>query len=349
MLSDRARIILFWFTIALMVIVAVLAAMTILRACGGPAAEEQLPKISPGEISLCQGERHQFAVAEGGDVAWEATGGTISQDGRYTAGEDIGEYTVTAKRDGSRRAGTVIVHIIVCTPTPTPRPTPTPLPTPTPTEPPTPTPEEGAGPTSGDAQGDVGAYETGAPVEGAPAGVDISSAGVGGALKTALRPTGGISAELSDFPGEGEVLLWISLHEAIPDPPAAYTNWLLVLDVDGSTDTGRPPGSRRINPDLGDEVAVGVSYNPETEAYEPYALVWDSEQADWTSGPDTRYTVVESRKIVGLALSMEALGQAVSEASGTTIAPDAANARAAAETYTAEGNRVIDFYPELPE
>lgn len=349
MLSDRARIILFWFTIALMVIVAVLAAMTILRACGGPAAEEQPPKISPGEISLCQGERHRFVVAEGGDVAWEATGGTISQDGQYTAGEAIGEYAVTARRDGSRRAGTAIVHIIACTPTPTPRPTPTPLPTPTPTEPPASTPEEGTAATSADAQGDVGAYETGAPVEGAPAGVDISSAGVGGALKTTLEPTGGIPAELADFPAEGEVVLWISLHEAIPDPPAAYANWLFVLDVDGNTDTGRPRGSRRINPDLGDEVAVGVSYNPETEAYEPYALVWDSEQADWTSGPDTRYTIVESRKIVGLALSMEALAQAVSEASGTTIAPAAAKARAAAETYTAEGNRVIDFYPELPE
>jgi hypothetical protein len=100
---------------------------------------------------------------------------------------------------------------------------------------------------------------------------------------------------------------------------------------------------------LGDEVAVGVSYDANTEAYETYALVWDAEAEGWADGPEVRYTFGESRTVVGLALSLEALEAAIADAGAAPLVPEAARGRAAAETYLADGTRVIDFYPNLPE
>jgi hypothetical protein len=344
LLNDRARIILFWFTIGLMFVVAILAAMTILRACGGlPVQNEPPPSITPSEVSLCPGDEQQFATEEDVAVAWEATGGAISADGVFTAGESPGDYTVTATREGSGQAAGAIVHIIPCTPTPTSTPEPTTAPTAAPTA--TPAPSATPSPDS-DAQGDVGTYETGAAIESAPPGIDIRAVSIDADLSISLQPTEDVPVELADWRAEGEAFFWISLHDAVPDPPTGYMNWLFVLDIDGDPETGRPVGSRRINPDFGDEVAVGVSYNTNTEAYEPYALVWDDGQ--WATGPDVRYTFGESRTVVGLALSLEGLEEALSQSSGVTPAPDAMKGRAAAETYV-DGQRVIDFYPNLPE
>jgi hypothetical protein len=344
LLNDRARIILFWFTIGLMLVVAILAATTILRACGGlPTQREPAVTITPSEVSLCPGEQQQFAVDDDVSVTWEATGGTVDRQGVFTAGDTPGDYTVTATREGSGQAAGAIVHVIACTPTPTP----TPLPTTVPTSAPTATPAASATPsTNPDPQGDVGTYETGATIESAPDGVDIRSASIEPDLSLSLQPAQNVPAELSGWRAEGEAFFWLSLYNAIPDPPADYMNWLFVLDIDGDSQTGRPVGSRRINPDFGDEVAVGVSYNTNTEAYEPYSLVWDDGQ--WANGPEVRYTFGESRTVVGLALSLEDLEGALSQTSGVTPSPDAMKARAAAETY-ADGQRVIDFYPNLPE
>jgi hypothetical protein len=351
-LNDRTRIILFWFTIALMLAVAVLAAVTILRACGGlPTPTEPALTITPPEISLCPGDQQQFAVADDAEVAWEASGGTISEDGVFTAGETPGDYTVSASREGSRRAAGAIVHIIACTPTPTATPLPTVPPTATPEPEPTPEPTEPAeaSPASLDPQGDVGTYETGAAVETVPTGVDIVDASISAGQQVSFESVQNAPAELADWSEEGEALFWISLHDEVPDPPSGYMNWLFVFDVDGDSETGRPVGSRRINPDLGDEVAVGVSYNANTEAYEPYCLVWNTEEGAWATGPDVRYTFGESRTVVGLALSLEALEEAIAQTGAAAIAPDAARGRAAAEAYLADGTRVIDFYPDLPE
>ena len=351
-LNDRARIVLFWVTIALMLAVAVLAAVTILRACGGlPTRPEPALTITPPEVSLCPGEQQQFAVDSDVEVSWEASGGSI-EEGVFTAGDTPGDYTVTATREDSSRAAGAIVHVVACTPTPTATPLPTipPTATPEPTataEPPAPaTP---ASPDSADPQGDVGTYETGAAVESAPTGVDIAGSSVRPDLSLSFQPAENVPAELEGWREEGETLFWISLHDAIPDPPLSYMNWLFVIDTDGDTETGRPVGSRRINPDLGDEVAVGVSYNANTEAYEPYSLVWSAEEEAWATGPEVRYTLGESRTVVGLALSLEALEESIAQAGVAPLVDEAAKGRAAAETYLADGTRVIDFYPNLPE
>ncbi|OQY17900.1 MAG: hypothetical protein B6I34_11515 [Anaerolineaceae bacterium 4572_32.1] len=279
-MSDKARAILFWLTIALIIIVAVMAIVTILRACNSIISPPEEPlTISPGEISLCSGEQHQFTVAGNLDVSWEATGGIISNGGLFTAGDVPGDYTVTAAGVDTRQQVEAVVHITTCAPSPTPEPSPTAAPTDTPTP-------EAIAPQSTDPQGDVGAYENSAPVEGIPAGVDISGASIAADLHVSLQPTEGVPPELTDWASEGEILLWIALHTPIPNPPPVYMNWLFALDVDGNTATGRPAGSRRINPDLGDEAVIGVSYDPATAAYEPYFLVWDATQASWISGPE---------------------------------------------------------------
>jgi hypothetical protein len=327
-----------------MLVVAILAATTILRACGGlPTQREPAPTITPPEVSLCPGEEQQFAVDEDVAVIWEATGGTITGEGIFAAGDAPGDYTVTATREGSEQAAGAIVHVIACTPTPTSTPMPTTAPTTAPTA--TPAPSETPS-TNPDAQGDVGTYETGAAIETVPAGIDIRAGSIDPNLSISLQPTGDVPAELTDWRAEGEAFFWLSLYDAVPDPPAGYMNWLFVLDIDGDSETGRPVGSRRINPDFGDEVAVGISYNTNTGAYEPYSLVWND--GEWATGPEVRYTFGESRTVVGLALSLEDLEGALAQTSGVTPSPETMKGRAAAETY-ADGQRVIDFYPDLPE
>ncbi|MGD8996989.1 MAG: hypothetical protein PVH80_02690 [Anaerolineae bacterium] len=350
-MNDRTRIILFWFTIALMLAVAILAAVTILRACGGlPTRTGPPPAITPPEISVCPGDRQQFAVEGDVEVSWEASGGTIDDQGMFAAGNMPGDYTVTATREDSGQAAGAIVHVVACTPTPTATPLPTALPMPTPTATLLPEDATTAAPSAAsDAEGDVSSYETGAPVESWPTGIDIRAASVSPSLVVDLQPTESVPAELADWREEGEALFWISLYEAIPDPPPSYGNWLFVLDVDGDTETGRPVGSARINPDLGDEVALGVSYNTNTAAFEPYMLIWDTGNDQWATGPEMRYTLSVSRTVVGFALSLENLEGALSETTGITLTTEAVQGRAGAESYTAAGERVIDFYPNLPE
>ncbi|MFQ6101965.1 MAG: hypothetical protein ACE5OS_12140 [Anaerolineae bacterium] len=343
MLSDRARGILFWLTISMIVLVAIVAIIAIVRACSGILSREKSAlAISPGEISLCTGEQHQFAVVDDVEVTWEATGGTIDESGLFSASDVPGDYTVTATGTATRQTAEATVHVVACTSPPTPV-----LPSPTPTPTATPTPEAIATPPA-DPQGDVGTYESGAPVEGIPAGMDISAASVGPDLQVVLQPTEGVPAELAGWAAEEDTLLWITLHEPIPNPPAVYMNWLFALDVDGNTATGRPAGSRRINPDLGDEAVIGVTYDPATGSYEPYFLVWDAAQGQWVPGPDgIRHYLSDSRTLVALALPLETLTQAVAQTSSVTLLPEAVKGRAAVDSYAGE-QRVIDFYPDLP-
>ncbi len=212
---------------------------------------------------------------------------------------------------------------------------------------PAPTPEPSAAP-SADPQGDVTAYDSGDPVEGAPAGVDISGASPGPDLRVALQPADDVPAELAGWAAEDEVLLWITLYEPIPEPPAEYREWVFALDLDGDIETGRPAGSARINPDLGMEVAVALYYDPASEEYGTYLLVWDTDQGKWATGPETRYYLDEPRTLVGLALPLETLAQVVAETSGVTVVSEAARGRAAALAETGE-QKMIDFYPDLPD
>ena len=232
------------------------------------------------------------------------------------------------------------------TPIPTPTDTPAPTETPMPESPlPTPVPT--------DPQGDVGAYEDGAPVEAPPAGADIRVASVGPDLRVVLQPTEGVPAELAEWAAEAETgdeaLLWIALYEPVPDPPTAYTEWIFALDLDGDVETGRPADSARINPDIGMEVAIAAYYQPTGGEYASYFLVWDPAQGGWVNGPgELRFTLDESRTLVGLALPLETLTQAVAQITGVTVAPEAVRGRAAVVSRVGE-QRVIDFYPDRPD
>ncbi len=349
MLDDKTRVTLFWFTVGMIGVVAIVAIVTLLRACGGPIAEESNMTVNPPEITLCLGQTHQFTISgdveTDAEITWKASGGAIDEHGLFTTGDEPGDYVVTAIHNRPRRISDSVVHIVPCTPTPTPTPTPyftpTPIPTPTPIASPTPT------PLPADRQGDIGLYDTGAPIEGAPASIDIHTASVDIDLQINLTPTADVPQELTGWAAEGEALLWITLYAPIPDPPA-YTDWLFALDLDGNTTTGRPVNSARINPDLGDDAIVGVLYNPAIGEYAPYFLVWDPNQGEWVDGPGVpRFRLGESRTVIGLALPLEMLTQTAAQTTGTTLVPEAVKGRAAALSFVGE-QTVVDFYPDRP-
>ena len=237
-------------------------------------------------------------------------------------------------------------------PTSVPAPTEAVVPTEAPTFSPSPTlaplPEPSPTPVL-DRQGDVGIYGSGALVEGAPGGVDIRSANVDVDLRLSLQPDDQVPPELAQWTGEGELLLWLSFYDPIPNPPPVFTDWVLVLDVDGDAATGRPVGTAQINPDLGYEAAIGVSYNDTRAAYERYFLVWDPARAALVATPDVpRFIVTESRTVIGIALPLETLTQAVQGTAGVAFVPEQVRGRAAAQSRAA-GQKVIDFYPDRPE
>jgi CSLREA domain-containing protein len=76
--------------------------------------------VGPDTAQLLPGQSEQFA-ATGFDqqnrsftfaTAWSATGGTITEDGLYTAGETLGEYVVTASDGISGISASAVVHIV---------------------------------------------------------------------------------------------------------------------------------------------------------------------------------------------------------------------------------------------
>jgi hypothetical protein len=226
-------------------------------------------------------------------------------------------------------------------PTWTPKPTETPPP---PTDVPVPTDT----PVPADAQGDVVTYDDALdPVEEFPPGIDILVANIGSDLSVPFDAAGEVPDALAEFATDEDVLLWIELQEALPDPPEDKLEWIFVLDVDSDSETGRPAGARPVNPDLGYEAAVSLSYNPDNEVYSTYYAVWDDETGGWITSSEVRYTIDDSGTLIGLAVSREALTEAIAETSGTTVVPDAVLGRAAA--LAGQGaERIADFYPDLP-
>ncbi|MBN1976718.1 MAG: hypothetical protein JW918_04890 [Anaerolineae bacterium] len=233
------------------------------------------------------------------------------------------------------------VSVMPTAPPPTWTPAPTEVP---PTEEPTPEPTVPA--FAVDAQGDAVVYETGNPVEEIPAGIDIRVASIGAGMAVALESPEEVPEALAGWASGDEVLLWVQLYESIPEEPAEKLEWFFALDMDGDTATGRPAGQRPINPDMGYEVAIALAYDPGTDAYSTYCLVWAA--GSWVAGPEVRYTIDESGALIGLAISREGLVQSVADNSGVTTVPDGVRGRVAA--FSAAGaERVADFYPELPE
>jgi hypothetical protein len=331
MLTDRARGILFWFTIAMILIVAILAVLFIFNRCSRLLSQpvEVSLNVNPAEKEMCVGQQHQFTFT-GDDqvVTWEVTGGTITQSGLYTADAEAGDYTITVTGRDSKKTATAVVHVIACAPTATP------VPTVAVTETPVPEPTVEFAP---DAQGDVVDYNTGTPVEGAPTGLDIKAASVGSDMRVALQPASGVPEELEGWATEGEALIWITLHDPVPE--GSRIRWFVVLDVDGSGSTGRAPGTLDINTGLGDEIAVMVDHG----TGQVTAWVWDN-ASGFVDGPGgARYTVTESGTVVGIALPLEAFTQAVSQRAGVTVAPEAVKGRVAADAFLGE-QRIIDYY-----
>jgi len=341
MLTQQMRQVLLWVTAAVVVVVVVSGMASVLTFLIHPERRGAFAlAMQPAEVALCQGEQVVFTADSSlEDMEWAATGGTVDSSGLYTAGELPGDYEVQVAGAGGER-GRAIVHVGVCTPTPTPVPTSTYTPVPTPTLAPTPIPEV-------DPRGDAGTYTAGSVVAQPPGGVDIRNASVAADGRVVLGAPEGLPTELAEWAQEGEVVLWISLYEPIPDSLTVRTDWLFVLDLDGNTATGRPVGSVSINPDLGDEVAIGVYYDPLGMAYVPYFLVWDPAVGNWQERSGARYHVGGDRTLVGLAVSLDVLQQAVSQVTGVTVAADAARGRAGAIAYIAP-EAVVDFYPALP-
>lgn len=340
MLGDKVRTILSWVTVAV-VAVMLLSAMANVVFWFEPEEAPSL-QVVPAEASLCPGQEVTFSVEPPlEDVEWAATGeGDISEDGRYVA-EALGDWEIRAAGpDGER--GRAVVHVIPCTPTPTPTLTPTPAPTPSPTPIPV---------TAGevDPQGDVATYGGGAPVGEIPSGIDVRNASVQSDGRVSLGTREGLPPDLAEWAQEGEVLLWIALYEPIPESLPVRTDWLFVLDLDNDTATGRRPGSGSIDPDLGDEVAMGIYYDPLGGGFTPYLLIWDPNIDNWQERSDAvRYWMSEDRTLVALAVSRETLEREVSQITGVTVAPEATVGRGGAVAYL-EPQAVIDFYPDLPE
>ena len=154
-------------------------------------------------------------------------------------------------------------------------------------------------------------------------------------------------AEFADWAEAGEVVFWIALYEPIPDPPGASINWLFALDLDGDTSTGRLPGTRSINPDLGDEAVVQISYELGTGSYTDVLYIWDPGAGNWEElAGALRFEIDRSRTLIAMAVDLQALSDAVEQTSGVTLDAAKATGRAAAQAVS---QRVIDFSPDLPE
>jgi len=252
-------------------------------------------------------------------------------------------------RDGAAEPTETLSAEAVGSATPGDGPTDTPVPTWTPvaTESESPLPTPRPTPALGsDPQGDVETYDDGSPVDDAPAGIDILSTNVGADMHVSLEPDGNTPAELAAWVEEDEMLMWLSLYDPIPLSPTYPMEWLVVLDMDNDVESGRPVGAARINPDLGMEVAVGMFYNPENKTYGTYTLIFD--QLGVTAGPEARMYIDDSRTLVGLAVALDPLIQAVEETVGVTVTLDSVIGRAAA-LHGAGEDRVIDFFPERPD
>jgi hypothetical protein len=195
----------------------------------------------------------------------------------------------------------------------------------------------------------VTAYESGEPVDNPPPGIDIHTASLSADLHVALESGQNPPAELAGWAADDEMLLWMTLYEAIPDPPETYVEWLFALDLDGDAETGRPQGSARINPDLGMEAAIGAYYNPSAAApYGAFLWIWDPDLQGLVPkhGP-VRFTFGDSRALVGLAIPLASFTDMVANTAGVTIVPENVKGRAAA-LHGTEGSRTIDFYPDRP-
>ena len=327
MLTPAVRTLLTWLTILVVAVMLLSGLAGAIRLLARPSRSSAALSVAPPEVTLCTGETVTFAAAPLPASRWAATGGTIGADGRYTAGDLPGNYEVQAVGPQGER-GRAYIHIVACTPTPLPTPTPIPTPAPTPTPPPTPIPEA-------DPAGDLFVYNTGAAASAPFDGVDIRN---GAFAADGLLLTTGMPSELAGWAQAGETVLWMALYTPIPAGMPVRADWFFVLDLDGNPGTGRPPGTRPVNQGLGDEVAVGLYYDPTDGAFHSYLLLWNAARGDFDDGGEVRYWLSPDRAVVALAVPGDVLG-------ARGFAPEAARGRAVTIAYTTP-DVVADFYPQ---
>jgi hypothetical protein len=91
---------------------------------GPPPGELETIALAPGSITLAPDQSQTFQVSgtltdgspvSGFGVTWSATGGTITSNGRYTAGTVSGSYVVTATESNSGLAATSTVTVSAAT------------------------------------------------------------------------------------------------------------------------------------------------------------------------------------------------------------------------------------------
>ena len=100
----------------------VLLAAGLALACGGGAGRRSAPAVeqlslTPATLTLVAGRNWQFVVSRVGTdgrrtipaVTYDATGGTITSGGLYTAGQAAGTFQVIATQQGGSLADTASV------------------------------------------------------------------------------------------------------------------------------------------------------------------------------------------------------------------------------------------------
>lgn len=243
---------------------------------------------------------------------------------------------------------------VLATPTPvfqvlpTVTPAPTTIVTPTPTAETTPTPLPTTPPHT-DPVGDVASLAGGQAASNPPPGMDAINCNIGGdtvVLADTLPPFAVSNAENGD-----RLTLWLQLAEGVPGQRSLTYHWLLALDVDGNSGTGRPRGAGYINPDLGTEVGAGVFLYPDGRT-EPYLYIWDSAARDWASGarvPDIlEVTLTETRDAIAFSLPLAELNAAIESISGVSLDITAIRGRLGTIVSSDTVAAVVDFCPNLP-
>ncbi|MGC9397575.1 MAG: hypothetical protein ACP5HM_00385 [Anaerolineae bacterium] len=227
---------------------------------------------------------------------------------------------------------------------PTASPTSTPPPaTPTPT--PTPAPEETP---LVDVVADVAPLAGGAVLNAPPEGIDIATCNVitDATVLTTLAPP----ATLSNVEVTTETLtVWLSLQTATPAERALLYHWLVALDTDGNTTTGRPPGDGYINPDLGQEVGAGLFLYPDG-TLEPYVYIWSPTLGDWDGNtPDiVDITVSETRNAVAFTFPLEELRTQLAQIAGSELNLQTLKGRLATIASSQTQAALVDYCPDLP-
>ncbi len=224
-------------------------------------------------------------------------------------------------------------------------PTPTVAPT-TPTAEPTPVPV--ATPLT-DANTDVAPLAGGEAIAAPSGGIDIDTCNMAAdaTALAALAPP----ANLTNIAATTDTLtIWLSLQTPAPVDRAYTYHWLVALDTDGDTATGRPPGNGYINPDLGQDVGAGV-FLYANGTVEPYVYVWNPNLGDWDGNtPDiVTATVNETQDAVAFTFPLADLRANLEQIAGSNLNLQALKGRVATIASSQTQAAIVDYCPDLPQ